>query len=42
MSNSWLPSVAQSTPTAFSTATICFPRSASPFTRAVPSADGDT
>ena len=33
MSNSWLPNVAQSTPTTFSTATICLPASRSPLTR---------
>ncbi len=40
-SNSWLPNVAQSTPAAFSTATICRPASGCPSTLAVPSADGD-
>ena len=36
MSNSWLPSVAQSSPSVLSTATICRPASRSPLTRAVP------
>ena len=39
-SNSWLPSAAASSPSAFRTATICLPASRSPSTRAVPSADG--
>ena len=42
MSNSWLPNVAQSTPSAFNTPTICRPARRSPSTRAVPSAEGDT
>ncbi len=40
-SNSWLPNVAQSTPVAFRTSTMCRPAIGFSSTIAVPSAEGD-